>query len=109
VPVNLDGPPVDPAPAAKPFVEVFSLQDVIAADSGYGVPLATVLSALEAAVGGESQGTRLRFHKESCLLIAAGDKSQLQVVRSVLFALENDVKQRRHDKRPATEPGKEPK
>ncbi|MBL8755743.1 MAG: hypothetical protein JNK15_20775 [Planctomycetes bacterium] len=87
-----------PAAAIEPpTVDVHSLQDIVESGDGCGLPIATVLSAIEAAVGADS-GTTLRCHKESGLLIARGDRESLAVVQKVLKSLHSDIRERRGKK-----------
>jgi hypothetical protein len=98
--------------------EVFGLGRLTDADAGVPNPLspATILSAVEAAVG-EPKLTMLRFHQESNLMFARGTVEQLQVVQNVLMNLERDMTERRNRKQaqdgrahpPAVDPTQKPK
>lgn len=91
--------------------EVFSLNRLLDAKDGF--PVTTVLSAIEAATGGEQALAMLRFHKDSGLLIVRGRQEQMALVRDVLANLERDVLERRKQeharKGAASEPTKDGK
>jgi hypothetical protein len=90
-------PAQDPFAARAQRTKVFSLARLIEGndkDSGT-LSAATVLSAIEAAVGGPDLLTMLRFHKESGALFVRGTEEQLGVVSELLVQLDRDAEARR--------------
>jgi hypothetical protein len=103
-------------PGKRESTEVFSLNRITeGASSGGGITPATVLSAIETAVGGPHVLQALLYHKDSGLMIVRATPDQLGIVNDVLRNLEKDVDARRRaaaEKRanevpPAPDPRKE--
>jgi len=90
-------------PKDGPGTEVYSLRRLTATprEAG-GVSAATVLSAVETAVGGELRRlASLLYHEDSGLMIARGSREQLEIVKDVLRSLEQNLASARP--RPAQE------
>lgn len=100
-----------PAASRHEAAEVFSLNRLL--DPKEGLPVTTILSAIEVATGGEQALATLRFHKDSGLLIVRGRPDQMALVHDVLTNLERDVMDRRKQenarKNAPSEPAKEAK
>ena len=88
-------PSQDPFAARAQRTQVFSLARLIEGKDGTTLSAATVLSAIETAVGGQELLTALRFHKESGALFVRGTEEQLGVVSELLVQLERDAENRR--------------
>jgi CheY-like chemotaxis protein len=100
--------PESVGPKDGPGTEVYSLRRLTAAprDAG-GASAATVLSAVETAVGGEGRRlANLLYHEDSGLMIARGSREQLAIVHDVLRSLEQNLTPARP--RPAQDGSKTP-
>lgn len=92
--------PPETTTATRPEgTEVFSLNRITDdRDTSIGKEPATVLSAIEAAVGAQGGALgALLWHKESGLVIVRGTGPQLAIVGDVLRNLERDVDARRRE------------
>jgi hypothetical protein len=88
-------PSQDPFAARAQRTQVFSLARLIEGKDGTALSAATVLSAIETAVGGPELLTALRYHKESGALFVRGTEEQLGVVSELLVQLDRDAESRR--------------
>ncbi|MCU0867100.1 MAG: hypothetical protein MUC36_25230 [Planctomycetes bacterium] len=88
-------PAQDPFAARAQRTKVFSLSRLLEGKENAGLAPATVLSAIETAVGGPDLLTALRYHKESGVLIVRGTDEQIGVCSELLLQLERDAEARR--------------
>jgi hypothetical protein len=88
-------PAQDPFAARAQRTKVFSLSRLLESKESAGMAPATVLSAIETAVGGPDLLTALRYHKESGVLIVRGTDEQIGVCSELLLQLERDAEARR--------------
>jgi hypothetical protein len=75
--------------------------------AGSGFAAAAILSAIETAASHGQRNLWLRFHEDSGLLIARGNRSTLAIVKDVLSNLERDVSHRRQQPAPKGAPAKD--
>lgn len=112
----------NPSSPRSEVTRVFSLNALLAGFEGVALPVETILTALEVALDAEhaqelhakglapASAAKLRFHKDSGLLIVRGNMEQLALATEALACLEADLPElvKRNAARPgaASEPAK---